>query len=157
MLAPMSDDVGDENKAVTRRFWDEVYSRHDLSKLSELLTDDFTLHVGAASLSDLDPEAMGEMWFGPFPDLAAEVLKQVAEDDIVADYLVFTGTHSGEPFHPGPFRARGLPPIPASGQRIEFTQTCMTRIEGGRMAGMWEDFDRVRFWMQLGVEFAGPG
>src|ERR1019366_7193724 len=66
------------------------------------------------------------------------------------------GTHSGTDFHPGLFHARGLPAIPASGAAIEFTQTCLTRVEGGTMREMWEDFDRVRLFLQLGVGLEVP-
>ncbi len=146
-----------ESKALTRRFCDEVWNAQDLSRLDELVAEDITLHVGGGSFSGRDAMlAIADQWFRPFPDLHCEVLQQVAEGDRVADYLLFTGHHTGDDFHPGLFRARSLPPIPATGAEFAFTQTCITRIEDGRMAEIWEDFDRVRFWMQLGVALAVP-
>jgi hypothetical protein len=77
----------DENKALTRRFCEEVWNAQDLSRLDELVTEDITLHVGGGSFSGRDAMlAIANQWF----------------------------------------------------------------------AQIWEDFDRVRFWMQLGVELAVP-
>jgi hypothetical protein len=59
-------------------------------------------------------------------------------------------------YHPGLFRAIGLPPIPAAGKPFRFTQTHIIRIQEGLIAEIWEDFDRVRFWMQLGVTLVVP-
>jgi predicted ester cyclase len=144
--------------AVTRRFWELIWNRRDLSKLPQLLTEDYTVHIGGGTFGGRDAmRAVGEQWFEPFPDLRCSVLHQVGDGDFVADHLLFTGTHTGGPYHPGLFRARGLPPIPTSGREFEFTQTCLTRLMNGLMAETWEDFDRVRLWMQLGVELVVPG
>jgi predicted ester cyclase len=142
--------------AVTASFWDEVWTRKDFSRLSELLTEDFVLHVGGADLAHVErmAEAFSALWFAPFPDLCVRSVVQVVEGDLVADSLVFTGTHSGTAYRSGLFDSLGLPPIPATGAAIEFTQTCVSRISGGRICEMWEDFDRVRLFLQLGVTLA---
>jgi predicted ester cyclase len=147
----------DENKALLRRFSELVWNQKDMSHLDELVAEDVTLHVGGGSFSGRDAMlAIVDQWYAPFPDLHCETLQQVAEGDRVAEYLLFTGHHTGVEFYPGLFRARGLPAIPATGAEFAFTQTCITRVENGRMAEVWEDFDRVRFWMQLGVGLDVP-
>jgi hypothetical protein len=43
-----------------------------------------------------------------------------------------------------------------SGKPCKFTKTCITRMEDGHMAKTWDDFDRVRLWLQLGVKLVVP-
>jgi predicted ester cyclase len=150
--------VSEATEAVTARFWDEVWNKRDLGVLHELVAPDFVLHLAGATFSGID--AMGAsfraQWFEPFPDLACTTVWTLSGGDLVADSLVFAGTHSGTAFHPGLFQARGLPAIEPTGAAIEFTQTCLTRVDGGRMVEMREDFDRVRLFLQLGVGLEVP-
>ena len=98
-----------------------------------------------------------DQWYSSFPDLQVRVLQYVAEGERVVDYIEFGGHHTGTAFWPGLFRSLGLPAIRATGHEVKFTQTSITRIERGRMAETWEDFDRVRLWLQLGVNLVVPG
>ena len=141
---------------VTTRFWAEVWGDKDMGVLPELLTEGFVLHLSGADFAHVEmmAAAFTAQWFDPFPDLAVRTVRQVVEGDLVAETLVFTGTHTGTPFRPGLFASLGLPAIPAAGAPIEFTQTCVSRIEDGRIAEMWEDFDRVRLFLQLGATLA---
>ena len=148
---------GEANKAITRRFSDEIWTGKDLTQLEDLVSENYTVHVGGGSFSGRDAmRAVAEQWHLPFPDLRVTVLQQVAEGDRVVDYLLFEGHHTGTAFWPGLFRALGLPAIPATGKEFKFTQTCITRIEDGRMVETWEDFDRIRLWLQLGVKLVVP-
>jgi predicted ester cyclase len=145
------------NAALLQRFTEEVWNRRDLTNVEELVTEDYTVHIGGGTLSGrANMAAIAAPWFEPFPDLRVETVLRVADGDLVAEHLLFTGTHTGAPFHPGMFRARGLPPIPPTGAEFAFTQTCITRVEAGLMAETWEDFDRIRLWLQLGVELVVP-
>ncbi len=141
------------------RFWEEVWNQRDFSHLDELLTEDFVLHVAGADFAHVSMMAVAfrTQWFDPFPDLRVRTVVQVATDGLVAESLVFTGTHTGTAYHPGLFHALGLPAIPASGAEIEFTQTCVSRLSGARIAEMWEDFDRIRLFLQLGATLGVPG
>jgi hypothetical protein len=116
------------------------------------------LHVAGADFQGRSAlgAAFPSQWFDPFPDLRVTVEQQIAEGDRVAESLTFAGTHSGTDFHPGLFRARGLPPIPARGLPFEFTQISICRFEGDLVAEIWEDFDRIRLFLQLGVDLVVP-
>lgn len=145
------------NKAVTRRWTEMFWNERDLEQVQEVMTAEPVLHVGGGDFAGIPTLGMvADQWFDPFPDLHADTLQQVAEEDRVAEQLLFTGAHTGTPYHPGLFRAMGLPPIPTSGQPFKFTQTHVIRLEDGKIAEIWEDFDRVRFWMQLGVTLQVP-
>jgi predicted ester cyclase len=150
--------MSEATEAVTARFWSEVWNKRDLDVLEELFHPEFVLHLAGASFSGIAAmrASFETQWFEPFPDLAVKTVVTFSSDDLVADSLVFTGTHSGTAFHPGLFQARGLPAVPAEGAAIEFTQTCLTRVEGCQMVEMFEDFDRVRLFLQLGVGLEVP-
>ena len=150
--------MSEANEAITSRFWDEVWNKRNLDALDELFDPDFVLHLAGASFSGIEAmrSSFSTQWFEPFPDLSVTTVVACSHDDLVAESLVFTGTHSGTAFHPGLFQARGLAAIPASGAAIEFTQTCLTRVADRRIVEMWEDFDRVRLFLQLGVGLEVP-
>jgi predicted ester cyclase len=148
----------DERKEHLRKFWNEVWNERRIEASAAYLTDDVVLHVSGLDIqgrSHLDA-TLPSMWFDPFPDLRITIDQQVAEGDRVAEALTFTGTHSGTDFHPGLFRSRGLPPIPARGAPFEFTQMSICRFEGDRVAEIWEDFDRVRLFLQVGARLEVP-
>ncbi len=129
------------NKALTRRLWEEAWGRHRLDLGEELFTPDIRLHVMGRTVEGLDDmRGTLERWLASFPDIAADVGMQVAEGELVAERIAFSGTHSGEPFH-------GLP---ASGAEFSFTQTSICRIAGDRIAEIWEDVDWAGFMRQLG-------
>ena len=75
-----------------------------------------------------------------FPDLTVEVLRVIAEGDIVASHAVFRGTHTGE--------YMGVPP---TGKAIEVEVVDMTRWEGGKLAERWGVFDVATMMGQLGL------
>jgi len=150
--------MSDSPASLVAQYWDEVWNHKDLSALDRLVNEDFTLHIAGINLTGRDAmrEGLAEQWFEPFPDITATTKLCAVEGDLVAEHLVFTGTHTGTPFHPGLFRARGLPAIAASGAAFEFTQTCFTRVHDGRLVETWEDWDRIRMFLQLGVDVAAP-
>jgi predicted ester cyclase len=144
--------------SVTRRFCEVVWNERDLASVPDLVTEDFTIHVSGASFTGRDKLAviLTTQWFDPFPDISVRVEQVLEEGDLVADRLVFSGTHTGSAFLPGLFRARGLPAIPATGAEFEFTQTNIYRLVDSRIAELWEDFDRIRLFLQLGVGLVVP-
>jgi predicted ester cyclase len=150
--------MSEANKALLRRFWEEVWNGRGATPAGEFFAENCRLHIGGAEVTGDESlwTALANQWFEPFPDLTVTLEQQIAEGDRVAELIVFRGTHSGGPFLPGLFQARGLPAIPPSGASFEFTQTWICRFEDGRIAEVWEDFDRVRLFLQLGVGLVVP-
>lgn len=149
--------MGEEGKDICRRFWEEVWNGRDTSKLGEFGTEDLVIHVGGAAIPGAQlGAALASQWFDPFPDLHVEIVLQVSEGDYVAEHLVFSGTHTGAPFHPGLFKALGMPALEPSGVEFEFTQTSILRLSGSQIAEIWEDFDRIRLFRQLGMQINIP-
>lgn len=69
----------------------------------------------------------------------------VAEGDMVAAYATFTGANTGP-----------LGDLPATGRSVEVKFLAMFRIEQGKIAEIWVEWDNVSRLAQLGL-FPPPG
>jgi predicted ester cyclase len=90
----------EENRAVIRRLFDEVYNGHNLDVLGELVTEDVVNH----SATEEHKRGIGDfrhvMEWGAalMPDGRYEVLDTIAEGDMVACRVRVSGTMQGELF-----------------------------------------------------------
>ena len=89
----------EENKALYRRFVEEVFNDKDLSVIDELVAEDFTEH--SQPPPGVPPGAEGlkrifASYFRAFPDLHVATDLLIAEDDLVAAYHTVTCTHTGD-------------------------------------------------------------
>lgn len=86
------------NKALVRRYYDEMWNRWDLSLAEELLAPELRFR---GSLGMVMEGIRGfcryarAVWMG-FPDFHNEVVTMVVEGDVVVARMVFSGTHRGE-------------------------------------------------------------
>lgn len=132
----------EDNKALVRRFFTEVWSTGDVSRRDAFLARDYRGHiVGAAEPIDRDG------WTGfltgfrrAFPDATFTVEDMVAEGDRVAVRLTMRGTHLGE--------LNGLPP---TGRRVTVTGISIERVANGRIVEGWNQNDALGLLQQLGA------
>src|SRR2546421_589802 len=87
----------EENKAVIRRFVEEIPNLGNVAVTEQLLTDDFVLHFpnmpdlkSAESFKDI-PAAIRTA----FPDLVETIEELIAEGDYVVERMSFRATHLG--------------------------------------------------------------
>ena len=133
----------EENKAVVRRQLDELFNKGNLDLAEELLAPDFVEHDPAMPEDLHGIEAFKQYVGGyrsAFPDIHIEVEDQVAEGDRVATRWTGTGTHEGE-----------LMGIAPTGNRAEVAGMNISRIEGGKIAESWSNYDVMGMMQQLGV------
>lgn len=134
--------MSESNKALVRRFTEAVNGQ-DWPRLRELVTDGFTRHSTAAgepgirSRQDLVDFLEGE--YRTFPDAKEDIEDLVAEGDRVAARHRFRGTQKGP-----------LGPHPASGRVLDATYLAIYRIEDGRIAESWAEWDNLAGLRQLG-------
>jgi steroid delta-isomerase-like uncharacterized protein len=131
--------MSEENKAIARRFLDELWNRSNFELVDQMLASDYDGH---SSTVIRGPE--GAMAFIPrlrsaFPDLRFTVLDQIAEEDKVATRWKLDGTHEGE--------FQGVPP---SGERMEMTGITILRIASGKLIEGWTNEDLLGMMQQLG-------
>ena len=133
--------IEEENKAVVRRFNDEVITRGDLAAFAELMAPDFVNRTAMPGISS-GPEGMTfvfEKLLRPaLPDLHVEIHEQLAEGDKVVTRKTLRGTHRGE-----------LMGVPPTNRVVEFRVIDIVRIEAGRYAEHWGANDIAAVLTQL--------
>jgi steroid delta-isomerase-like uncharacterized protein len=137
----------EENKAVARRFYEDVWNQHDVDALDELTVTDAVDHD---PMPGQVPGREGwkqqfAMMLTAFPDLHFTVDVVVAEGDKVASRLTVNATHSGE--------FMGLPP---TGKQGSITGVDIFRIAGGKVVERWGNYDLLGLMQQIGA-VAPPG
>ena len=141
----------EENKALARQFVEEVFNKHSIAFVEEVLSDDFVEHEESPWMTD--PGKKGAVqWFTKMfeivPDAHAEITHLVASGDRVAIRTVMTGTDEGG-FAPG---------MPATGKSFETTAIDILRFdEEGKCAEHWGIFDAMTVMGQLGLLPPPPG
>jgi steroid delta-isomerase-like uncharacterized protein len=143
--APMASDRRDANKAVVRRFVDEIFVERRRDAVAELLTEDFVPHTwGIPAGRDGLIDAMERVGAG-LSDVRMTINELVAEGDLVAVRLTSSAVQSG------PFM--GMPP---SGRRYEIGEMHLFRIRDGRVSEHWHLADLLGMMRQLGA-MPSPG
>jgi len=101
----------ERNKALSRRFNDEVKNQHNLEAIDELLSDDFINHTEIPGFPSTRAgvKAFFAYWVQAFPDLTCTINDIVAEGDRVVDYFTMEGTHQGE-----------FMGVPATGRHVKY-------------------------------------
>jgi len=139
----------EENRLVARR-WIDAFNTRDDEGEADARTPDYVAHAPASiQPAALDGEAWIEFLGGfleGFPDLHLEVQGSAADEQMVAQRILFTGTHTG------PFR--GLPP---TNRQVRFSGLEINRMVDGRVAEHWFQLDAVTLFEQLGLRvIPGP-
>jgi predicted ester cyclase len=127
----------------------EAFNARDHVAEAAALTTDYIAHApDSIQTMALDGDAWVEFlgtFLEGFPDLHLEVLDSSADEGMVAQRILFTGTHTG------PFR--GLPP---TGRKVRFSGLELNRMVDGRVAEHWFQLDSVTLFEQLGLHVV-PG
>ncbi len=125
------------NKALVRRFMEEVFNRGNLAAVDELWKPD-GIEGGRRAVEHLR---------AAFPDYHRTVEAQVAEGDLVVTRWTMRGTHRG-PYRSGALR-RTLAP---TGRRVEVPGISIHRLAGGRIVESWvQGNDSAQLLLQLGA------
>jgi steroid delta-isomerase-like uncharacterized protein len=130
-----------ENRALLRRWFDEVWNTGSAAAINQMLASHAVVHGFGIDLRG--PEAFKPFhsaYRNAFPDVTIKVDDVVAEGDLVAARWSGKGTHRGE----------GLG-FPATGRRVDFSGTVFARIEQGKIVEAWNMFNQLEMLQQLGV------
>jgi steroid delta-isomerase-like uncharacterized protein len=140
--------LSEENKAIVRRQEEELFTQGNLDAADEVYAPDYVGH-DPSNLEDIQgleaAKQAADDYRKAFPDLRVTVEDVIAEGDKVAARLRFRGTHRGE--------VQGIAP---TGRRVDCTGIVISRMEGGKIAEDWANFDDLNMMQQLGV-ISKPG
>jgi steroid delta-isomerase-like uncharacterized protein len=130
----------DDNKALVRRFIEQVFERGDMAAVDELVAEDFVPHTypGTTDREGLK-RAMERVSTG-ITDAKFTIEDVIAEGDRVAVRLTSGATQDGE--------FMGMPP---SGKRYEIEEIHIFRLRDGRITEHWHQFDQLGMMRQLGA------
>ena len=132
----------EENKALIRREYKEVWNQGKLDVMDELYVGDIVCHMpGSPDVHGIDGiKQIANTFYTAFPDMQYIIEDMVAEGDKVAVRWTLTGIHKGE-----------LMGIPPSGVQVTFKGSSIIRFTGGKVVEIWSGFDASVMWQQLGV------
>jgi steroid delta-isomerase-like uncharacterized protein len=135
----------ENNKALLRRWFDEVWNKGRAEAIDEMFAEDGIAHgLSEAPESPLRGPAgfqpFHETFRGAFPDIEVVVEDMIAEGDKVVARCSVRGKHSGD--HLG---------VAASNAPVDFTGIAIVRIKDGKIVEAWNNFDFMRMNKQIGI------
>lgn len=130
-----------KNKKVVSEFYNDVFIRHDLTKLDKYMRDDYIQHNADCPQGKAGFVTFFEEIFGAVPDFKYILKKMIAEGDIVMAYSTTTGTHKG-----GPGFGKK-----ATGNKLKFDVVDIFRLQDGLIAEHWDVADTFSLFSQVGV------
>jgi steroid delta-isomerase-like uncharacterized protein len=137
--------VSQENKALTERWFEEVWNKGRADAIREMVTEDLVIH----GLSDAKGEAVkGVQAFdefhtqfrNAFPNIQITIEDLIAEGDKVAARCSVRAKHTGD--------SLGLAPTHAE---VDFSGIAIVRISNGKIVEAWNNFDFLKMNRQLGI------
>ena len=135
--------MSEENKALVRRWFEELFNQGNLDVADEIVAQDHTLHdpvIGGLPTGPEGDKQIVNTYHGAFPDASITVEDQIAEGDEVATRWTGRGTHQGE-----------LMGVAASGNRVEIAGMMINRVSGGKIAETWTNYDAMGMMQQVGA------
>ena len=138
----------EQNKALFRRFVEEVFNKGNVNTIDELLASDFAEREELPPGMPRDREGVKQltrMFRTAFPDFNVSIDDMIAEGDKIVARTTWNGTQKGE--------FMGIPP---SGKRVSFDVIDIIRISEGKGVEHWGVMDSSAMMQQLGVIPAAP-
>jgi steroid delta-isomerase-like uncharacterized protein len=140
------------NKALWRRFYEEVWDQGNTDFAYEVFADDYVRHDLRPTQALPGPtgqKKIADDFRAAFPDLRATVDLIIGEDEWVVGRWTATGTHLG--------RWGGVDP---TGKQVTFSAVNVCRFENGKVAEIWNHRDDMGLSEQIGFTIhagAAPG
>ena len=138
----------EDNKALVRRFYEEVWDRGNVAFAGEVFAEDYVRHDLRPTSPIPGPQGQSKIaaeFRAAFPDLRVTVDLVFGEGDLVAARWSAQGTHTG------PWG--GQEP---TGRAVEFSGVNLWRFRDGKAVEIWNHRDDLGLLEQLGRPvFAG--
>lgn len=135
--------MSEQNKALVRRYNDDFWGKGDQALANELFAENLVDHDPAGQSLPPGREGMKQALANfrtAFPDLETSCEHLIAEGDTVVLRWKARGTHRGE-----------LMGIPPTGKQVTLKGVDILRIENGKIAERWAEYDNLGLLQQLGV------
>ena len=140
-LAASTDPVTDDNKALARRYVEEIVNQNKSEVADEIIASEYVYH--GRGPEGKGPEVVKEfvdMYRVAFPDIQLTIEDMIAEGDRVAVRLNATGTNTGP-----------LGDTPPTGKPVNLAAIFIIRVAEGKVVEEWEVVDELGMMEQLGL------
>jgi steroid delta-isomerase-like uncharacterized protein len=136
--------VSEENKAIVRRWFEEVWNQGREGTIDELFPAEGVAH----GLGDSESDVHGPTEFKPFaanirgsiPNTQIRVEDILSEGDRVAVRVILEGTHTGQ--------GLGVPP---TGRKVSIQGIIILRMVDGQIVEAWNSYDQLGLLRQIGA------
>lgn len=135
----------DDNKALIRRWFEEVWNKGREEAIDEMFAEDGIAHglsdeSGAPLSGPTGFKPFFRMFRDAFPDIQVVVEDTVTEGDKVAARCSVRGKHQSDSLG-----------FAATHQPTEFTGITIVRVRDGKIVEAWNNFDFMTMRRQLGA------
>ena len=131
----------EQHKAVTRRVFDDLFNSGRYEAISEIYAQDCVVHHNNKTTSLDQAVSEGKGWRSAAPDLRMTPDEMSVQGDIVTVSWTARGTHTG--------KGNGL--VRPTGKHILVHGNSQFRLVNGKIAEVWNNYDRNEVFRQLGV------
>ena len=135
--------MSEQNKAIVRRLFAELWSNGNLSLADQLFTPNYTHHDSSSPDFGHGPESerkRATLYRNAFPDLHLTIEDIIAEGDTVMTRWTCRGTHKGD--------LNGIAP---TGKQVTISGMTVARLANGKLAEGYVNWDALGLMQQLGV------
>lgn len=136
--------MSQENIALVRRWFEEVWNRGQLAVIHELMAPDAVgVGQGGAQVTIRGPhefQVFVEKLRGAFPDIHVTIEDAFASGDKVAARWSATMTHRG-----------GQLGIAATGKAVRITGISLVQIVNGKIVAGWDNWDEMAMMREIGA------
>jgi len=129
----------EQNKTLARRFY-EIFNNGQTPGLDDVAAPDYIQHSIGLPPGREGVKAFMGLFRAAFPDAHLHVEDVFAEGDRVCGRWTVHGTQRGE--------LQGIPP---TGKAVTITGIDIWRVENGKLAEHWDNWDQLGMMQQLGV------
>ena len=134
----------EQNKSLARRFYD-IFNSGNTQALDGVAATNYIQHSPGLPPGLEGVKMFMGMFRAAFPDAALQFEALLAEGDRISGRWTVRGTQQGE--------MQGIPP---TGKPVLITGIDIWRVENGKLAEHWDNWDQLGMMQQLGV-MPGPG
>jgi len=133
----------EENKALIRRFCEEVWNKGNVDAVMDIFAADYERHDLRPGNPLPGPEGQKKIaldFRAAFPDLRMKVDLMISEGDLVVVRWTTEGTNTGQ-----------WGKVPPTGKRASFSGVNIFRIRNGKVVELWNHRDDLGLMQQLGA------
>jgi steroid delta-isomerase-like uncharacterized protein len=135
--------VSEENKALVRRWYEELFNEGNLDVADEIVSSNHISHDPTLPDLPVGPDGQKQLvnfYRGAFPDARIAIEDQMAEGDKVTTRWTGRGNHQGE-----------LMGVAPTGNQVSVSGISISRISEGKIEETWTIYDALGMMQQIGA------